>query len=138
MLSPAKQNWTRGRQTDFNRRVFLADNRCMPADIDAILKIEVPLIVQVGGQRMTVREVMNLAPGAIIELPKNADDELDVLVKNRPIGLGQAVKVGENFGVRITSIGGVEQRIAALGPDVDASDDNPELTSAGAAVGGET
>lgn len=87
----------------------------MPADVQSILQIEVPVIVQISRRSMTVAEVMNLAPGAIIELPKIADDELDVLVNNRPIGLGRAVKVGENFGLRITSLGAVADRIAALG-----------------------
>jgi flagellar motor switch protein FliN/FliY len=87
----------------------------MPADIESILQIEVPVIVQIGNRRMTVLEVMNLAPGAIIELPKNADDELDVLVNNRAIGFGSAVKVGENFGLRITRIGALTERIEALG-----------------------
>lgn len=89
----------------------------MPADVQSILQIEVPVIVQIGNRRMSVNDVMSLGPGAIIELPKNADDPLDVLVNNRPIGLGTAVKVGENFGVRITELGKVAERIQALGDD---------------------
>ena len=57
-----------------------------------------------------------LAPGAILELPKLADEELEVLVNNKPIGLGTAVKVGENFGIRITYVGDLRHRINALGP----------------------
>lgn len=87
----------------------------MPADLQSILSIEVPIIVQIGSRRMHVGEIMSLAPGAIIELPKDADDELEVLVNNKPIGLGSAVKVGENFGVRISCIGDVEDRIRAMG-----------------------
>ena len=89
----------------------------MPADIQSILQIEVPVIVQIGGRRMTVDEVMSLGPGAIIELSKHADDPLDVLVNNKPIGHGAAVKVGENFGVRITGLGKVADRIKAMGDE---------------------
>ena len=52
----------------------------MPSDLKAIMKLEVPLIVEIGRRRMTVAEVTALAPGAIIELPKPAEDELEVLV----------------------------------------------------------
>ena len=88
----------------------------MPARLDSILKLEVPVIVVIASRDMPVKEVMNLAPGAILELPKLADEELEVLVNNKPIGLGTAVKVGENFGIRITYVGDVRHRISALGP----------------------
>ena len=87
----------------------------MPADIQSILKIEVPVMVQIASRSMTVDEVVNLTPGAIIELPKFSNDELDIMVSNKQIGLGRAVKVGENFGIRVTYIGDVRTRIAALG-----------------------
>src|SRR4051794_22925493 len=89
----------------------------MPADLNSIFKLEVPLIVVIGSRKMPVKEVMNLAPGAILELPKLADEELEILVNNKPIGMGTAVKVGENFGIRITYVGDLRDRIAALGPD---------------------
>lgn len=97
----------------------------MPADLQSILQIEVPVIVQIGSRSMTVDEVMSLGPGAIIEMPKHADDPLDVLVNNKAVGQGTAVKVGENFGVRITGLGDVAERIKAMGDestDVDAMD----------------
>ncbi len=86
----------------------------MPSDIKAILQLEVPLIVQIAMRIMTVEEVTSLVPGAIIELPKPADDELELLVNNKPIGTGTAVKVGENYGLRVTYIGDLHDRIAAM------------------------
>ncbi len=89
----------------------------MPADLKSVLKLQVPLIVQIAERMMPFEDVMNLAPGAIIELPKKADEELAILVNNQAIGTGLAVKVGENFGVRVTYIGDLRQRIAALGEE---------------------
>lgn len=89
----------------------------MPADLQAIKKLEVPIIVQLAERSMTVGAVVSLAPGAIIELPKFAEEELDLLVNNKRIGAGVAVKVGENFGIRISYIGNVRERIKAMGPD---------------------
>ncbi len=89
----------------------------MPADIKTILQLEVPLIVQIAIRIMTVEEVTSLVPGAIIELPKSADDELELLVNNKPIGMGTTVKVGENYGLRVTYIGDLQDRIAAMATD---------------------
>ena len=44
---------------------------------------------------------MRSSPGAIIELPKLADEPLEIMVGRKTIGYGRAVKVGENFGVSI-------------------------------------
>lgn len=87
----------------------------MPADLRSLLSLEVPVIVQIARRDMHVDEVINLAPGAIIELPKFADEPLDILVNNKQVGLGSAVKVGENFGIRVTRIGAVADRIRAMG-----------------------
>lgn len=73
-----------------------------------ILDLEVPLIVQIASRTMAIGEVMELEHGSIIEFPRSADEELAILVNNKSVGQGTAVKVGENFGVRITNIGGVE------------------------------
>jgi flagellar motor switch protein FliN/FliY len=89
----------------------------MPTDVQTILKLSVPVIVQIGDRQMCVDDVLALGPGAILELTKNAEEELDLLVNNKPIGRGVAVKVGENFGIRITGIGSQKQRIEALAND---------------------
>jgi flagellar motor switch protein FliN len=87
----------------------------MPADIREILTLEVPVVVQIGERRMPLQEVLALTPGAIVELTKPADEELEVLVNNKAIGVGMAVKVGENFGVRLTYIGDLRERVASMG-----------------------
>ncbi len=99
----------------------------MPAELKAIMKLEVPVIVEIGRRKMKVSQVTSLAPGAIIELPKPAEDELEILVNNKTVGTGQAVKVGENFGVRIAYVGDLQQRILALGaPKAAAADDKTD------------
>jgi len=87
----------------------------MSTDVRTILKLRVPVIVQIARRRTPLEEVLGLAPGSILEFAKSADDELDLLVSNKQIGKGVAVKVGENFGLRITAIGAARQRVAAMG-----------------------
>jgi flagellar motor switch protein FliN/FliY len=84
-------------------------------EIHRLLAIEVPVIVRLGQRRMPVAEVMRLAVGAIVEFGKSADDELELLVNNKLIGMGNAVKVGENFGIKITKIGPIKDTIKKLG-----------------------
>jgi len=84
-------------------------------EVKNILAIEVPVIVQLGRRKMAVGEVMRFAVGAIIEFQKSAEEELELLANNRPIGAGHAVKVGENFGIKITKIGSVKEVIRQLG-----------------------
>ncbi len=86
-----------------------------PKEVHRLLEIEVPVIVRLGMRRMTVGEVMRLAAGAIIEFGKSAEEELDLLANNKIIGKGHAVKVGENFGIKITGIGTVKETIRKLG-----------------------
>jgi flagellar motor switch protein FliN len=84
-------------------------------DVQRLLAIEVPVIVQLGTRRMTVGEVMRFAVGAIIEFSKSAEEELELLANNKPVGKGHAVKVGENFGIKLTHIGSVKETIRKLG-----------------------
>jgi len=84
-------------------------------EIERILKIEVPVIVRLAQCEMPMSRILGLTPGAIVEFDKPSDAELDLMINNKCIGQGQAVKVGENFGLRITRIGNIKEKIRALG-----------------------
>jgi flagellar motor switch protein FliN/FliY len=86
----------------------------MHDNLNAILSLEVPIVVRLGQRALKVREVLGWVPGALIELPKNADEPLELLVNNRQIATGSAVKVGENFGLRVAQVGTLPDRIQAL------------------------
>ena len=82
----------------------------MSRTIQQLLTLEVPVIVRVGTTRLHLSDVTALAPGSIIEIDKPADEELDLLINNRHVGFGVAVKVGENFGVELTYLGDPTRR----------------------------
>lgn len=105
----------------------------MTTDLRTILRLEVPFVVVLGERKMRVREVRDMVPGTIIELPKSADSDLEIRVNNRAIGSGAAVKVGENFGVRVGFVGDPAARIAAMsGHAQDATRDEPPIDGEGA------
>ena len=108
-------------------RPTLSDKTHMATELQPILKLRVPVIVRLGHRTMPLDDVLALGPGAIIELPKNAEKPLDLMVNNKAIGHGEAVKVGENFGLRVLRIGDPEQRIQAMSAnhtDVERSRDS--------------
>ena len=87
----------------------------MATDLDTILKLKVPLIVTVGAQRASLETVLGFGPGSIVELNKPADEPLEILINNKQVGTGEAIKVSENFGVRITEMLPASQRVKAMG-----------------------
>ena len=91
------------------------DIKKVVTDISTLLKLAVPVRVKVGETHLPFGDILALGPGAIMELDCSADSELDLMVNNKPIGKGVAVKVGENFGIRISSVGSPQARIAAMG-----------------------
>ncbi|MHC4080440.1 MAG: FliM/FliN family flagellar motor switch protein [Planctomycetota bacterium] len=109
----------------------------MPAGIESILALEVPVIVQIAERMMPVEDVVSMTPGAIIELPKSSNEDLEILVNNKVIGTGAAVKVGENFGVRVSYIGDLSHRLSAMSGGAEpqalepAPDDGPDSEERG-------
>ena len=92
-----------------------AQRTVSPSELKRILRLQVPVIVKLAERRLTLAEVLRLGAGAIIEFMKASDEPLELLVNNKPIGVGETVKIGENFGLRITQIGDVRQVIRSLG-----------------------
>lgn len=84
------------------------------ADISRILGLLVPVSVMLADRPMPVEQILKLNVGTIVEFDVPFDSELILEVADRPVGRGLAVKVGENFGLRVTQIGNVETRINAL------------------------
>ena len=85
-------------------------------NLQRILAIRVPNIVRLAERTMVMRSVLQLTPGSVIEFEKPADEPLTLLANDRCIGHGTAVKVGENFGLRVTQIAPVKDKVDALGP----------------------
>lgn len=86
-------------------------------NIQRILRIEVPVIVLLARRTLPLADIVNITSGAILEFDKKFDSELELLINNKCIGQGQAVKIGENFGLRIQHIGTLRERIEAMGND---------------------
>jgi flagellar motor switch protein FliN/FliY len=72
--------------------------------LDLIHDVEMLVTVELGHTLLTVRELLSLTAGAVIELDRAAGSPVDVLVNGTPIALGEVVVIDEEFGIRITEI----------------------------------
>ena len=86
-----------------------------PAELHRIMRLKVPLIVRLAERTLSMSEVMRLGVGAIVEFSKSHDEPLELMVNNKVIALGETVKVGENFGLRVKQMGDVKDIIRAMG-----------------------
>jgi flagellar motor switch protein FliN/FliY len=75
-----------------------------PRGLDMLHDVEMEVSAELGRTRMSVRELLSLSPGAIVELDRAAGSPADLLVNGRLIAKGEVVVVDENFGIRITEI----------------------------------
>src|ERR1700744_1506686 len=85
------------------------------SELKRIMTLEVPVIVKLAERKLAMSEVLRLGVGSIIEFEKSNDEPLQLMINNKTIAIGEAVKVGENFGLRIRQIGSQKQLVAALG-----------------------
>ena len=73
-------------------------------NLKVLENIDVELTVEVGRTEITIRELLRLNEGSVVELERLAGDPLDILVNGTMIAKGEVVMVGERFGVRFTEI----------------------------------
>lgn len=85
------------------------------ADVTRLLGLSLTARVVLAEREMPVDSILSIRPGTIIEFDVPFDSELLLYAGNRVVGRGQAVKVGEKFGLRVTKINTVQSRIHSLG-----------------------
>ena len=73
-------------------------------NLDVILDIPVSISMEVGNTNITIRNLLQLNQGSVIELDRLAGEPVDIFVGDRRFAEGEVVVLGENFGVRITRI----------------------------------
>ena len=88
----------------------------LPGDEKLELILDIPLKVEVvlGRSRRPVKEILNFGPGAIIDLDRLVDEDVEVLVNGTLVARGEIVVVGENFGVKINQILSPSERLGKI------------------------
>lgn len=83
-------------------------------ELDVILDIPVTVSMEVGNTEITIRNLLQLNKGSVIELDRMAGEPLDVLVNGTLIAHGEVVVVNEKFGIRLTDVVSPSERIQKL------------------------
>ncbi|HWX01664.1 flagellar motor switch protein FliN [Collimonas sp.] len=83
-------------------------------DIDMILDIPVQMTAELGRTRITIKNLLQLAQGSVVELDGLAGEPMDVLINGYLIAQGEVVVVNDKFGIRLTDIITPSERIHKL------------------------
>lgn len=88
-----------------------------PASLDLVMDIPVRISMEVGSAELSVRDLLNLNQGAVVELDRLAGEPLDVLVNGSLIAKGEVVVVNEQLGIRLTELASAADRVKSLKGD---------------------
>ncbi len=76
------------------------------AAMNLVKDIPVTLSIELGRTRMSLKELLELEQGAVIELDRMVDEPMDVLVNGTLVAHGEVVVIDDTFGVRLTDVAG--------------------------------
>lgn len=88
-----------------------------PRNLDLIMDVPLDFSVVLGKSRKTIKDVLALSTGSVVELDKMTDEPLEIYVNGKLIAEGEVVVINESFGIRITNILSKEQRVQHLNRD---------------------
>src|SRR5690625_1073912 len=83
-------------------------------NLDMLLDIPLKVTVELGRTNRTIKDILELSAGSIVELDKLAGEPVDILVNQKLIAKGEVVVIDENFGVRLTDIISQSDRLMQL------------------------
>ncbi len=83
-------------------------------NLDMILDIPVDISMEIGRTKISIRNLLQLTQGSVVELDRLAGEPLDVMVNGTLIAHGEVVVVNEKFGIRLTDVISATERIKRL------------------------
>jgi flagellar motor switch protein FliN/FliY len=99
---------------EYEQLIDLSEAAAPAPDIRMLLEVPLQIAVELGRTRLTIRELLELSQGSILELDRHAGEPVDVLVNGRPLARGEVVVIDEDFGIRITDVVSEEERLRSM------------------------
>jgi flagellar motor switch protein FliN/FliY len=90
------------------------DGNMKDRNLDVILDIPISISLQIGSTKISIRNLLKLNQGSVVELDRLAGEPLDVLVNGTLIAHGEVVVVNEKYGIRLTDVISAAERIQKL------------------------
>ncbi|MGZ8939078.1 MAG: flagellar motor switch protein FliN [Limisphaerales bacterium] len=78
----------------------------LPTNFDMFMDVPVSVTVQLGSCQLSMREVLQLNPGSVVQLDKLADAPVEVLINDKLVARGEVVVIENKFGIKITEMVG--------------------------------
>ena len=82
--------------------------------LELLMDVELEAVLRFGQREILLREILNMAPGTVLELDQQVHDPVELLVGNKVIAWGEVVTVDGNYGFRITSLASRKERLESL------------------------
>ncbi len=73
-------------------------------NLDVVLDVKVDLTARLGSSQLPMREIVDLTPGTVLQLDRQAKDPIELLVNNKVVAHGEVVVLEDRFGIKISSI----------------------------------
>ena len=89
--------------------------RVLPSYIKSLLNIRVPVTVTLAAQRLSLSRIVELGPGSLLQFEKSCEELLELEVNGQAVAVGEAVKVGDKFGIRVSAMILPEERFMPIG-----------------------
>lgn len=106
---------SRGRGRPDRTQMAAESRLAVAGEHGRLLRIRVPVIAQLADRKLPIRDIRKLSAGAIIEFEIDVSEKLPLLINNRVIARGEAVRVGERFGLRLSEVGDRATRMRSIG-----------------------
>lgn len=84
------------------------------SNLDLLLDVAIPIMVEVGRAQMTLSDILSLVPGSVVTLDKKAEEPVDLRVNGKLVARGEVVLVDDTYGLRVTQIVDQQGRIESL------------------------
>ena len=84
------------------------------SNVNMILNIPVKISAELGRATVSIAEILGFCQGSVVELDNVAGDAINLTVNDKVVAVGEAVVINENFGLRISEVDSVRERIAKL------------------------
>ncbi len=83
-------------------------------DLEAILDIPVTMAIEIGRTKISIRNLLQLNQGSVVELDRLAGEPLDVMINGTLVAHGEVVVINEKFGIRLTDVISAQERVQKL------------------------
>ena len=90
------------------------DELLREGNLELLMDVELPVMLRFGTRQATLREVLDLATGAVLELDREVQEPVDLVLHGKLIARGEVVVVDGNYGLRVTEVASPLQRVGSL------------------------